>query len=85
LGAGIRGAAKYLASSCDSDGKFSYLTRANGLPHDGQDTYDVTQVHKIPKVFDIVTSCRKYSRELTFENVEAARVGGLGSRPVRPV
>jgi len=37
----IRWAAKYLASSCDAEGKFRYLTRANGLPHPEKDRYDL--------------------------------------------
>ena len=40
---GRGGAASYLASSCNSDGKFNYLARANGLSHPERDKYDVTQ------------------------------------------
>ena len=37
----IRWAAKYLASSCDSGGKFRYLARANGLQHPENARYDI--------------------------------------------
>ena len=37
----IRWAANYLASSCDAEGKFGYLARANGLDHPEKDMYDL--------------------------------------------
>lgn len=81
----IRGAAKYLASSCDSAGKFSYLARANGLPHDGRDMYDVTQAFKFLQMLYVLFSYRKHGWALTFENVDSARVGGRGPCAVRLV
>jgi len=38
----IRWAAHYLASSCDAQGKFRYLARANGMHHPEAHSYDLT-------------------------------------------